>query len=295
MHIYYYEKDGFIYVYDYNHKLYRYQKKHNIENILILENCITKLEELKDEQETFRFKTIKEWNNVDWFNMSSFIQSLSLVEYHYFKENTPLVLLIEGILGNLIYQEYKEFKETRKRNNDFYEVLLERKIEDIKEYVNSLKKLENITKVEVSYEHLDPSAKKTYIDDEKTFNSIFEKIYAELEANIKPILFFSYLDEDSTLNAAEQMEQENPIEVKQKINYAMVKSWKNAFFIGADILFSTPFIAQLLENYQIKNISDSNLKNGFFITALFYFFGYAYSKQSLKESKNPTLTLKNSK
>ena len=201
MHIYYYYKDGYVYVMNNNHKLYRYMVTNNIELILNTENLIVEYTKiLKEEPVQYRFKVLKEFNFKEQYNLSQFLLYLGLVQHQYFPNNGTLFYFIK-LLGMLnINHYYSLYKEKNDSELFIYERLLEELLQDLEEQLEFLNRISPYSKEEVSYKFIDSTCEKHYIQSIESLTEIYDdEIDFLLEANISPTKFFN----DSLLKNSE--------------------------------------------------------------------------------------------
>lgn len=174
MHIYYYYKDGYAYVMDNNHKLYRYHDNINLETILKLENLITKYtNELYMPLKRFPFKSYEELDLQTQYNMQQLVQGILLLQWHYL--NNFFIGLTELALGDILNKLIAKLKQeiTNKRNLE--DSILMNRLQEFKKEYNLLKNIGIVKKEEVSLSYLDPTISKQYINTLE-----LEQIYQEI-------------------------------------------------------------------------------------------------------------------
>ncbi len=305
MHLYYYLKEGAYYVMDRNHKLYRYPKKNNLIQILYLENVFYNLEVMKNEEETFPFKTMEDWSSFDWNTYTHLIEMMAVLENAYLNDSSFLLYGMEAIALHFAYTKYVDFKKKRMQSNAFYDTLLEEELVLVKEKIQLLKSIIDYSKKEVSYAELDCTIEKQFFDDPFNDSYIINAIDTML-VNVYPKKVFrdpSFLDFFSSeekelelenfMELAHEFETIDPNGIKQKLNYIELLKAKDSSYFYTHFFLFLPFLKKFIDQFKPINCDHPLFSFEYFLLiALFFFYKYKSSSQILTTTENPILKRK---
>lgn len=263
MHIYYYYKDGYAYVIDDNHKLYRYHDNINLETILKTENLIKRYtRKLNTSKKKFPFKYWKELDVATQYNIQQFIQGVLLLQYHYFPNSYFYGVFTEFAMLDITNKLIEKIKIVNSEEYDLENNILLNRLEGFIQKYDALKNI-GIVKEEVSLSYLDNTVPKQYINTLK-----LEEIYKEINK-----------DQES-----------------YKIDYSNLQRLKTLLSLFPRMGIYGAIVSEIFIKYEVTNSNDK--KYGYYIQIFFCLFfllsRYSISKinKKIEEIDKSKLTLK---
>lgn len=309
MHLFYYELCDYLYVYDQNHKLYQYPNKDGVKEILYLENTMNllKVELNETDRKKFHFKYFEEFNAKENYACLEIAKMVSLLEYHHFSSIAPFMIIIEGIILNIINEDYKSYKNDAIKKDNYFEYVLNRTIKDLNNKIKELK--ENITVKELPLSCLDTYVSKTYLLNNPHYEYINHEINFEIQANFYPYTTFSNNIYAVNLDDVDNFEKNKIIiyrklleEYKEKYNKKINDKKDYNYFLNIrELIFhlnQTFLILPCLVGI-INQIFNSNLLKGiskfiiipFILEELIGNLSLFFTNEILETANDPTLSL----